>query len=423
MLIGLLPALRSSGGDLVSLLGSVTRSQTGTGSRWRAALIVSEIALVVTMLVGSGLVLLSFVRLVTFDLGMDVERVTAFGVSVPTEKIEPTNRWLPPIDRARMNELLARVRAVPGVQSVAMITDGLPLASGGASYSIEVPGRGKFDGPDAANHHGVSAGYFAAMRIPILFGREYDNTDVDNSAPVIMINAAAARRYFGTANPVGQQMRFASDRTVVGVVADVRMHGPEAEVAPEIYMPLAQAASAYQTLLVRVDARAGGLERPIEAAIGPELPGQPQARRIQSLDELFRGLTARRRFTMTVMTMVGAGSLMLAILGIYGVMASSVAERTREIGVRMALGASRTGVLRAVVGRALAYVLAGSAIGLALAWTLARIVQSLLFRVETHEPIVYVSVTIAVAMAGGLAAWFPARRAAHVDPAVALHME
>ena len=204
MLIGLLPALRSSGGDLASLLGSATRSQTGAGTRWRAALIVGEIALVVTILVGSGLVLLSFVRLVTLDLGMNVERVTAFDVRVPTLKIEPTNQWMPPLDHVRMTDLFGRLRAVPGVQAVALITDGVPLAAGGASYSIEVPGRGKFDGPDAANHHGVSGGYFAAMHIPVLHGREFDDTDVDNSAPVIMINDTAARRYFGVANPVGQ---------------------------------------------------------------------------------------------------------------------------------------------------------------------------------------------------------------------------
>ena len=423
MLIGLLPALRSSRGDLASLLGATTRSQTGAGASWRAALIVSEIALVVTMLVGSGLVLLSFVRLVTLDLGMDVERVTAFDVRVPTLKIEPTNQWLPPLDDVRMTDLFGRLRAVRGVQAVALVTDGVPLGAGGASYSIEVPGRGKFDGPDAANHHGVSGGYFAAMHIPVLHGREFDDSDVDNSAPVIMINDAAALRYFGDANPVGQQMRFAGDRTVVGVVASVRMHGPEADVAPEFYMPLTQAATNYQTLLVRVDARAGNLQRAIQTAIGPELPAQPQAQRIQSLDDLFRGLTARRRFTMFVMTMVGAGALALAILGIYGVMTSIVAQRTREIGVRVALGASRGRVLRSVVGRALAYVLAGSAIGLALAWMLARIVQGLLFRVETHDPIVYVSVTLVLAIAGVLAAWLPARRAARVDPVVALRTE
>ncbi|HKW01432.1 MAG TPA: ABC transporter permease [Vicinamibacterales bacterium] len=423
MLIGLLPALRASRGDLASLLGATTRSQTGSGTRWRAALIVSEIALVVTMLVGSGLVLLSFVRLVTLDLGMSYERVTAFDVRVPTQKIEPTNQRMPPLDHVRMNDLFERVRAVPGVLAAALITDGVPLAFGGASYSIEVPGRGKFDGPDAANHHGVSGGYFAAMRIPVLYGREYDDTDLDGSAPVIMVNDAAARRYFGVANPVGQQMRFWGDRTVVGVVANVRMHGPEADVAPEIYMPLAQAASNYQTLLVRAAARAGNVQPAIQAAIGPELPAQPQAQRVQSLDELFRGLTARRRFTMSVMTMVGAGALVLAILGIYGVMTSIVAQRTREIGVRMALGASRAAVLRSVVVRALTYVLAGSAIGLALAWTIARVVQSLLFHVETHDPIVYVAVTLTLALAGVAAAWLPARRAARVDPVVALRTE
>jgi predicted permease len=423
MLVGLLPALRSSNGDLASLLGATTRSQTGAGTGWRAALIVSEIALVVTMLVGSGLVLLSFVRLVTLDLGMDVERVTAFDVRVPTGKIDQTNQRMPPIDRVRMNDLFGRVRAVPGVQAAALIRDGVPLGFGGASYSIEVPGRGKFDGPDAATHHGVSGGYFAAMRIPILHGREFNDTDVDGSAPVIMINDAAARRYFGDPNPVGGQIRFFGDRTVIGVVANVRMHGPEADVAPEIYMPLAQAASDYQTLLVRVDAQTRNLQQAIQTAIGPELPTQPQAQRIQSLEELFRGLTARRRFTMSVMTMVGAGALVLAILGIYGVMTSIVAQRTREIGVRMALGASRAGVLRSVVGRALAYVLAGSAIGLGLAWTFARIVEGLLFRVGTHDPAVYLSVTIALAIVGVLAAWLPARRAARVDPVVALRME
>ena len=383
----------------------------------------SEIALVVTMLVGSGLVLLSFVRLVTLDLGMDVERVTAFDVRVPTEKIEPTNQRMPPIDRVRMNDLFGRVRAVPGVQAVALIRDGVPLAFGGSSYSIEVPGRGKFDGPDAASHHGVSGGYFAAMRIPILHGREFNDTDVDGSAPVIIVNDAAARRYFGDPNPVGGQIRFFGDRTVIGVVANVRMHGPEADVAPEIYVPLAQAASNYQTLLVRVDARPGNLQQAIQTAIGPELPTQPQTQRIQSLDDLFRGLTARRRFTMTVMTMFGAAALGLAILGIYGVMSSIVAQQTREIGVRMALGASRGGVLRLVVGRALSYVVAGCTLGLALAWTFARIVESLLFKVGTHDPIVYVSVAIVLAVVGALAAWLPARRASRVDPVVALRTE
>ncbi|MEP6915745.1 MAG: FtsX-like permease family protein [Acidobacteriota bacterium] len=260
--------------------------------------------------------------------------------------------------------------------------------------------------------------------MPLVKGRFFTEADTRNSEPVVILSQAAAARYFERGEALGQVVQLAGNRTVVGIVGNVRYDGPESGWQTQAFAPLAQSRVLGATLVIRTAAGAQGILPAVRQAIWSEVPDALPA----SVDEhplatYVDALVARRRFNMLLLTLFGALGLVIASVGIYGVMAYVVSQRTQEIGIRMALGALPSTILMSVLGGALLHMTAGVAIGMAGAWALAGLVSGFLFEIQPHDPKVYGAVLAVLAVAGLTAALVPARRAARVDPLIALRMD
>lgn len=387
----------------------------------RAALVVAEVALAVVLLVGSGLFLASFARVVNVDLGLDHRDVSTVQIRVleaatDVEHSSQRNRQL-------FLNVLERARAIPGVQAASLAGGGLPLRGDLRTVDFGIPGRVLPKNADIALNQ-ISPDYFRAIRIPLLKGRFFTDDDRQNGQPVVILNQAAAERYFGGDDAIGKVVRLAGDRTVVGVVGNIRYDGPEGEWRTQAFVPFVQSRVSGATLVLRTTPRAAGILPAVTQAIRSEFPsGLPFHVVEHTLDYYYDGLVAQRRFNMLLLSLFGILGLVIACVGIYGVMAYAVSQRTHEIGVRMALGARPAAILASVLGRAAAYVSVGLAIGGASAWGLAQLVKGFLFQIQPHEPAVYAAVLAILATTGLAAALIPARRAARVDPLVALRSE
>jgi predicted lysophospholipase L1 biosynthesis ABC-type transport system permease subunit len=272
----------------------------------------------------------------------------------------------------------------------------------------------------------VSVGYFDTMGLTLVAGRVFDERDGRGAPRVALINEAAALHFFGTANAVGQTFTLRGPTTVVGILRGVRLSGPEGDIRPELYLPLAQldehATSAYGSLVVRTDERDARMIGRIKDVVAPFMPdGRPVEPSV--MDETFARLTADRRFNAGVMAIFGAIAILIGAIGIYGTMAFLVAQRVREIGVRMALGASPTRVMRTVIRDASWCVLLGLVVGLAAARAVSSLFTSVVFGVTPTSPSVYIGVAALLVLVGIVAALVPARRAARLDPLQALRTE
>jgi predicted permease len=420
---GLLPAWQFSRPNLVKGLGDGGRGGTTGRARTRArtVLLVAEVAIAIVLLIGAGLFVSSFVRLMRVDVGLNYRHVLTVGVypriDFSRERIDG--------DMARAGVLLSdvvdRVRALPGVDAVATISGHTPLTTGWSRTTVTVPGRAPFssaeDGADIAT---VSADYFRVVGVPVLAGRGLTAEDsADNAAPVVVLNDIAAQRYFGEVSPIGADINVNGKKTVVGIVRSARLQGPEGQLRPGVFVPFTRARSFGATLVIRT-ARAPELLAPdVRAAIRSLAPDLviPAA---QTMETLFDRLIVQRKFNMIVLALFGVLAIVIAGAGIYGVMAYVVEQRTREIGVRMALGAQPSQVLQLVLGRAAMVMGVGLVIGLAGGWMLARVVRTFLFQVGPHDPFVCAGAATVLMAAGLVAAFIPARRAASVDPVTAL---
>jgi predicted permease len=303
----------------------------------------------------------------------------------------------------------------------------LPLTGYSARADVAVPGREQpFDGDDRVDVRHVTPGYATAVGTPLLRGRYLEAGDTSGSTPVVVLNEEAAARYLGGREPIGATIaldRFAEQPVmVVGVVGNVRLGGPERAVRPEAYLPAAQGQFLGGALAVRTLrdplAVAGAVREAIWASF-PEI-SEPKA---ETLASLLGGLLAQRRFNMIIVGLFGGLALAIASAGLYGVMAYLVTQRTREIGVRLALGAPPARVMRTVIGKGVVHTAAGVAIGVAVAWQLASLVEAFLFEVRPHDPVVYGAAAALLAACGVIAAFVPARRAARVNPVIALRTE
>jgi putative ABC transport system permease protein len=263
------------------------------------------------------------------------------------------------------------------------------------------------------------------MRIPLLGGRFFSASDTRAREPVVILNEAAAARYFPHDNPVGQMVRISGNRTVVGVVGNVRHDGPEGAWRTQAYVPITQGAVGGATLVVRTTPDARGVAAAVREAVWSEFPDTRIATQVEAstLGDYLDGLVAQRRFNMLILTAFGLLGLVIAAAGIYGVLSYSVARRTREIGVRMALGAQPLGILVSVVRRAALYLACGVALGAAAAWGLGVVVQGFLFEVQAQDATVHAAVVATLTATGLAAALVPARRAARVSPLVAMNAE
>ena len=419
--IGITPVWQSSPPvPGASLRESGRSGAAGTSrQRVRTTLLVAEVALAVVLLLGSGLFITSFVRLMRVDLGFDFDNVLS--VDLISRKITDADL---PKTRATVMAVVDQVRRMSGLEAVALAWGTQPLVSGEDRTTITVPGQPAFDQPDdLADEKYITPDYFTVLRVPLVRGRNFTAVDVEPGAPqAVILNDVAVARFFGTVDPIGRLIHADGDRTVVGVVRSTRLQGPEANLRPEIYVPLNWQhayGSPLVTLMMRTTRDPASLIPTVRTAIrtaAPDLVVQDP----QTYGDRFERIVAQRKFNMIVLALFGLLAITIAAVGIYGVMAYLVEQRTQEIGVRMALGAEPTSIARMVLSRATLYMMLGLAIGLTGGWLLSSFVQAFLFKLDAHEPIVYLSVAALLVATGLLASFIPARRAARVDPVTAL---
>jgi putative ABC transport system permease protein len=420
---GMAPAVKFSRPTVVGMLNQAERTSTASFRTkvLRSTLVVTEVALAVVLLVGSGLFLASFARVINVDLGLDPRdvltvQVRVLEVPVDTQQTAQRNRQL-------LMNVLDRVRALPGVEVAALAGGGLPLRGDLRTFDFGIPGRELPRNADIALNQ-ISPDYFRALKVPLLRGRLFADADSQNSEPVVILNQAAAARYFPGEDAVGKVVRLVGNRTVVGVVGDIRHDGPESGWRTQAFVPLAQSRVFGATLVVRTASGAQGILPAVRQAIWSEFPDAlPTRIDEQALSYYFDALVAQRRFNMMLLALFGVLGLSIASVGIYGVMAYVVSQRTQEIGIRMALGALPSTILRSVLGSALLTMMVGIAIGVIGAWGLSGLVRGFLFEVQPHDPRVYAGALLVLATTGLAAAFGPARRAASVDPLRALRME
>lgn len=428
LVFGLAPALQLSRPGPAIALREGGRGFTTGRARLRSILVVSEVAMAVMLTIGTGLFLSSFVRVANVDLGLDPRNVLTMRVWPRFDSSKPG--WSEPAtarSAAAIPEILDRVSAIPGVVSAGFIAGDLPLTGYSARAEVVVPGREQpFGGADRVQVRHVTPGYARAVGTPVVRGRYLEAGDTRGSTPVVVLNEEAAARYFGDREPIGATITiergYAPQATVVGVVGNVRLSGPESAVRPEAYLPAAQGRFLGGALAVRTTGEPLALADAVRDAIWASFPeiSEPEA---GTLASLLGGLLAQRRFTMIIVGLFGGLALAIAGAGLYGVMAYVVTQRTREIGVRLALGALPARVMSSVVGRALVLTVAGVAVGVSAAWPLAASLERFLFEVRPHDPLVYATAAALLAACGVAAAFVPARRAARVDPVIALRAE
>jgi putative ABC transport system permease protein len=421
LLFGAAPALQflrpSSEPSLTHVMRTNTQNVT---HQWlRSGLVTLEVALAVVLLVGSALFLASFARVSNVDLGMDPDDV----LTVRIRPLVGAQNWELAQQRNRglLRTVLEEVRAIPGVEAAALVSGGVPLRGDLRTIDFGIPGRVLPPNEDLDSNQ-ISPGYFRTMRVPLLKGRFFEDSDRAGSELVVIINEAAARRYFPGEDPIGKMVQFAGLRRIVGVVGSIRHDGPETDWRRQGFVPLDQSREVGATVVLRLSTDAGAVLAAVKAAIWSQFPGLALPD-IQTLSQYLSALVAQRRFNMLLLSLFGLLGVVIACIGIYGVMAYVVVLRTHEIGVRMALGAVPAAILWSVLRRALTYLGGGLALGLTVAWILSALVSGFLFQVQPHDAWVYTAVSAALVAAGITAAFLPARRAAHVDPLVALRAE
>jgi predicted permease len=428
VIFGVVPALHSSRPDLTSALKDSGRSATaGSGSqRMRSALVVTEVALAVILLVGAGLFIGSFVKLMSVDTGLDYHNVLTLDVGIRFDFTKPDERKsAQQRGRAYIEQMLDAVSRVPGVELAGSVGGGLPLTGSWSRTTVELPGRGELKGDDdSIDIRTISPDYLKALRIPLIRGRYPSADDREDGPQVILVNEAAARKYWPGEEALGQRIKVSGkERTVVGIVGNIRHLGPETPPRQECYVPLRQNPQSGATLVMRTKPDPLAVLPAVKSAIWSVNRDQRLRTDTVTLEAYMDRLISQRRFLMALLALFGVLGLVIAVVGIYGVMAYVVAQRTNEIGVRMALGATRMKVVSMVLGRAAVLTITGLVLGGALAWPLSTTIRSYLFAIEPTNAGVFAAALIALGLAGLLASAIPARRAATVDPLVALRHE
>ena len=419
---GLAPAVQSSRADLTLAFRDGRTSTAGAaGTRLRGLLVVAEVALAVVLLVGAGLFITSFAGMMRIAPGFDYHNVLSVYVNLPFERGDDFKQAL-----ARgtpyVQQMLDAVSRVPGVVKAASVSGGLPLSGGWQSNPFSIPGGRELPADETEiQTRWISPDYLSVLRIPLLRGRAFTAADRPGAPQVALVNEAAAQRYWPDRDALGQRIIIEQrDMTVVGIVGNIRHSGPESQAKPEAYVPLAQDGVLSAALVLRTGGDPLAILPAVKAAIWSVNREQRFTTDVFTLEGHMDRLIAQRRFNMALLAIFGMLGLVIAAAGIYGVMAYAVAQRTAEIGVRMALGATPRRVVAMVLRNAGALMAAGLAVGTAGAWYLSATVEKFLFRIEPTDPRVFAAALTTLAAAGLLASALPARRAASVDPVVAL---
>ena len=422
---GLAPALQSAKGDPQAELKEGAKTVSGAShNRLRDLLAIAEISLALILLIGAGLMIRSLYRLLSVDPGFRVESVLTMRMDLRTTQYandpQVINFW---------QQVLDRVRELPGVENVAAGSV-VPLTDNHSRVDITIenmplPQPGSFPHPDA---HTVSPGYVSTLGIPLLRGRTFTDADSEKAPLVGMVNAMLAKKYFGNEDPIGKRFMLGHPGekshwiTIVGVVADTKLYGLAQPARLEIYFSLRQAARNEMELLIKSAVDPTTLTASIRNVIASIDKNQPITD-IATMEQLVSNDVSVRRITLILLAMFSGLALLLAAIGIYGVLSYAVALRTREIGIRLALGAQRADVLRLIVGQGVRLALVGVMVGLLVSLALTRLMSTLLFSVSANDPLTFASVALMLAIVALTACYIPARRAMRVDPMIALRYE
>ena len=422
LIFGIAPALTSAGAKLTDTLKDGGRSGSAArGARIRSAFVVVEMALALVLLVGAGLLMRSFVALLRVDPGFDSSRTITVKVSIPTLKYTNAEK-----QQAFFNQLFERFDALPGVTATGG-TSFLPMNGLGSATGFWVVGKPKPPrGQDLVTDvRVVSHNYFQAMAVPLLRGRTFDSRDLGTGVRRVIVNQTLARKHFPGEDPIGKSIVVSWNDEgadeIIGVVGDVRqdLDTPAREM---IYWPPGRFTYPFMTVAIRT---AGDPRAIVPAAVAAlrDIDPNVAAADIQTMDEIVDNSVTQRRLTMVLLSIFAALALVLAAVGIYGVIGYSVSQRTQEIGIRMALGAPRAAVMRMVVGQAMVLAGIGLAAGAVGAWLLTRLMAKLLFGVTPSDPLTFAAVSALLALVAAVAASVPGIRATRVDPVIALRAE
>ncbi|HEV2915193.1 MAG TPA: ABC transporter permease [Pyrinomonadaceae bacterium] len=424
---GLAPAISTSNPDLNETLKEGGRTSTGGAGRQRvrSLLVVSEIALSLLLLIGAGLLIKSFMRLQRVDPGFDPRNVLSMSIFLPGTKYPEESQHV-----AFFDQLDERAASLPGVEAVGMVSN-LPVSGNFDTVSFYIEGQpvpAPANVPDVERYT-INSDYFRAMGIPLLSGRPFGAQDRADAPAVAIIADTAARRFWPNESPIGKRIKLGSldnpERpwiSIVGVVGDVRHYGLDIAPEPQLYLPHRQNPTQFMTLVVRSTGNPEGQIAAVREQVWAIDRDQPVFN-IKPMESFVAESIAPRRFTMLLLGLFATVALVLAIIGLYGVMSYAVTQRTHEIGVRMALGAQGSDVLKMIVGHAMTLVMIGVVTGLVAAFALTRVISSFLYGVSATDAWTFVAVPLLLCAVAAAASYLPARRATKVDPMVALRYE
>jgi putative ABC transport system permease protein len=433
VLFGLMPALSASNPDLtVNLKEGGKGAGTGLrGQRFRGALVVTEIALSLVLMIAAGLLLRSFGRLLEVNAGFDPHQVLMARIWLPVPNNPELDPYRPPAKRvAFVREVLRRATSLPGVQYAAIgAGNAVPLLGPHftGSFTIEEKAESDADRP-TAQMSSVTPDYFRTLGTPLLRGRLFADSDAGDAQRVALIDEATARRFWPNEDPVGRRVKPGARNsnapwmTIVGIVGNIKTEGFDQPDVPHLYLPALQSPGYAMAVYLRAEGDPSRLTQALREqvrAVDPDLPVFGE----RTMEDVVSASLARRRFALQVVGGFGVLALLLAGVGVYGVVAYSVSQRTREIGIRLALGASSGAILRWVFKQGMRLTLLGTAAGLVVAFALTRLLGGLLFGVSAADPVTYVGLALLLALVSLLACYIPARRATKVDPMVALRHE
>jgi putative ABC transport system permease protein len=425
-IFGILPALQTTRTSLAATLKEGGRSLAHAGRRTRGALIVAEVALAVTLLAGAGLLIKSFLRLQAVDPGFKPEQVLTFELDVPDSRYKEDE------DKTRFfRTAIERFETMPGVRSAGGVIV-LPLrGSFNLSFTVNGWPPPKPGQEPTLETRVATPGYFQTVGIPLLKGRYFTPQDDERAPQVVLISESAVKKFFPNEDPIGRKIRLGWGRgkdkpnvggEIVGIVGDVRQLGLDVPFEPEIYVPHTQVANSSLEIVLRTDVPPATLASAVRREVRQLDPDLPIAR-FETLESIVAESISRPRFYMLLVAIFAGVALLLAAIGIFGVMSYSVAQRTRELGIRIALGAGAGAVRRLVVGQAMTLAGIGLAIGLAAALLLSSTLEKMLFNLSSTDPSTFAAVAGVLFIVALVASWLPARRAARVDPVVALRAE
>jgi putative ABC transport system permease protein len=421
-LFGLIPGLQSSSVNLVSELKDAPGIfRSSRALRLRSMLVVSQVGLAVTLLIGAGLLGQTFLRLLNHDPGFTTENLVAASISPPSDKYKTKQQLV-----SLYEQIAADIKAMPGVQSVGYVSAGPQF--GGIEPTDVLPEGGAATGAGdstQAIYFNTSQNYFATMGIPLLRGRDFSDADNASAPLVAIVNQTLAQRFWPNQSPIGKRLTLVNQKRaveIVGIVGDIERYGLGENIQPEIYYPHSQQTRGATYFVVRTNMPAGTFKEAFQSRLAI-IDSEIRLSRTSSMADLIMTALRRPRFNLMLLGIFATTALLLAAVGIYGVMSYLVELQTREIGIRSALGAKRSHILKLVIGRGVGTALIGIVLGLVASFGLTRFLAGLLYGVTAVDPMTFISISILLLIVSVLACYIPARRATKVDPLIALRYE